>query len=145
MASATPLEQTAEIVAHALDDERDASEARGRVRRDGLPKVSGEDAQGVDLEPGEEVVAVRESVAVTRLCPGEPDETSSGRLFVTTRRLLVEITPPLDIGLDDIEELAIGGDRLLLTLTDGSGLSIDASSPRVLRVEMAASLAAART
>ena len=44
-----------------------------------------------------------------------------------------------------IEELALAGERLLITLRDGTGLSIDASRPRLMRVQIAAALAAGRS
>ena len=46
---------------------------------------------------------------------------------------------------DKIEELALAGERLLITLRDGTGLSIDASRPRLMRVQIAAALAAGRS
>jgi hypothetical protein len=52
---------------------------------------------------------------------------------------------PLDVELGGIDELALAGERLLVTLRDGTGLSIDASRPRLLRVQIAAALSAGRS
>jgi hypothetical protein len=37
-----------------------------------------------------------------------------------------------------IEELAVAGERVLISLTDGTGLRLDAGAPRVLRLLIAA-------
>jgi hypothetical protein len=59
--------------------------------------------------------------------------------------LMVVGGAPLDVELAEIDELALAGERLLVTLRDGTGLSIDASRPRLMRVQIAAALAAGRT
>ena len=47
-----------------------------------------------------------------------------GQVFVTVQ-------------LTDIVESSLAGERLLLSLRDGEGLSLDIDRPRVLRAEMA--------
>jgi predicted acyl esterase len=76
---------------------------------------------------------------------GDGTEQLPGRLYLTTRRLTLAGRAPLDVELDEIGELALVGDRLLVTLRDGTGLSIDAWRPRLLRVQIAAARAAGRT
>jgi hypothetical protein len=52
---------------------------------------------------------------------------------------------PLAIALEEIEEVGLSGERLLLVLRDGKGVWLEAPQPRLLRVEIAAARAAART
>ena len=82
--------------------------------------------------------------------PGDV-ESLSGRLYLTTARLVLLARTPdgpsdaeLSVPLDDVEELACVGERLLVSLADGTGLTIDAGRPRLLRVQIAAARAAAR-
>ncbi len=43
-----------------------------------------------------------------------------------------------------VAPVALAGERLLLTLRDGSGFALDVSEPRLFRVQVAAALRAAR-
>ena len=45
--------------------------------------------------------------------------------------------------LSEIDDVVLSGERLLLVLRGGQGVSIDAPQPRLLRVEIAAARAAA--
>lgn len=141
---AASVRDATEILARALDDERAAVEARDRLRQQGLPTVEVEGAVIELLAPGEAVVAVRSSVLVERHAPGEPEQIIAGPLYLTTHRFLLLGRETLSVAVEEIRELAVAGERLLITLADHSGLSVDTSGPRVLRVEVAALLAAAR-
>jgi len=134
-----------EILERARDDERDAVEARTRYRADGLPVLEVDGSVAERLRPGETVIDSRTSAVVSRHLRGDGTDDFPGRLFVTTRRLMVVGSVQLDVELDQIDELALAGERLLVTLRDGTGMAIDASRPRLMRVQIAAALAAGRT
>jgi hypothetical protein len=51
----------------------------------------------------------------------------------------------MTVRLVEIEELSLAAEQLLVTLHDGTGLSFDAGSPRLLRVLVAAAVEAARS
>jgi hypothetical protein len=52
--------------------------------------------------------------------------------LVHTGRVLVSI------GLDQLREMSLAGERLLLTLDGGEGMSLETDRPRLLRVEISA-------
>ena len=139
------LRDAEEVLRRARQDEVDALEARERYRAHGLPRID-VDGPVIDrLHPDERVVDVRQSAVVSRHLPETTAPTGlPGRLYLTTRRLLLLGHEPLDVDLAEIDELAVAGERLLVTLRDATGLSIDASRPRLLRVQIAAALAAVR-
>ena len=134
-----------EILSRAHEDEREAIEARTRYRAHGLPVLEVDGAIADRRRANETVVDARTSAVVSRHQRGDGTEDFSGRLYLTTQRLLVVGGAPLDVELGQIEELALAGERLLVTLRDGTGLSIDASRPRLMRVQIAAALAAGRS
>ena len=134
-----------EILLRAREDELDAVEARVRYRADGLPTLEADGAVVEQLRPGETIVDERQSTAISLHIRNDGFEHFAGRLYLTTQRLLLVGHFPLDVELGEIDELALAGERLLVTLRDGSGLSIDTSRPRLLRVQIAAALAAGRS
>jgi hypothetical protein len=138
------LRDAAEILAVAQADEEAAIHARRAIRDAGLPELVA-DAEVASLLAADETVAeVRSSVALERhLHDGTVDEMS-GRLYLTTQRLLLLGRYTLSASLADVEELSLAAERLLVTLRDGTGLSIDAGRPRLLRVQIAAAVEAAR-
>ena len=127
-----------------LLDEREAEEARERYRVEGLPPLPADDAVAAHLVPGEAVVARRGSAELSPapLAQGRPEV--AGPLYLTTRRLLVLAGVPLAIDLARIDEVALAGDRLLVSLRDGTGLALATQRPRLLRVQIAAALIGAR-
>jgi hypothetical protein len=134
-----------EILLRAREDERDAFEARARYRADGLPRLKVQGAIAERLRPDEAVVTVRQSALISRHLRGDGTEQLAGRLYVTNQRLTLFGGGPLEVEVGDIVELALAGERLLVTLRDATGLSIDASRPRLLRVQIAAAVFFART
>ena len=134
-----------EILRRAHEDERDAVEARNRYRADGLPVLAVDGPIAERLRPGETVVDARTSAVVSRHLRGDGTDVFPGRLYLTTERLMVVGGATLDVELEQIDELALAGERLLVTLRDGTGLSIDASRPRLMRVQIAAAMAAGRS
>ena len=133
-----------EILDRARADEREALEARARYRTDGLPTLEADVAIAEHIRPGETVVVVRPSSAISRHLRGDGTDDFAGSLYLTSQRLMLLGHMTLEVELDQIDELALAGERLLVTLTDGTGLSIDAARPRLLRVQIAAALTAGR-
>jgi hypothetical protein len=139
------LRDAEEILLRSYVDERDAIDARNRYRADGLPVLVVDGPVAERLRPGETVVDARTSAVVSRHFRGDGPDDFPGRLYLTTERLMVVGGAPLDVELDRIDEVALAGERLLITLRDGTGISIDASRPRLTRVQIAAAIAAGRS
>ena len=170
------MRDAADIVARTAADEADAIQARERYRNEGLQAIEPDPEIRARLGPNEELVEMRPGAMVGRAllagvggAAGEGGagtapsaaqavvESLSGRLYLTTARLVLLVRPTADgqtadgptdgelsVGLADIEELACVGERLLVSLADGTGLTIDAGRPRLLRVQIAAARAASR-
>ena len=133
-----------EILIRAREDEREAFEARARYRTDGLPTIEPDDVIADSIGPNELVFVVRPSTLVSSHLRGDGTDDFAGRLYVTSRRLILLGRTTLEVELDQIDELALAGERLLITLIDRTGLSIDTAQPRLLRVQIAAALTAGR-
>jgi hypothetical protein len=146
-AVAPGLRDAAEILARASADEAAADAARERYRTQAMPALA-TDARIAPLLTGDEhVLAVRRSVALDRRQPVLGSDLPSGvagDLYLTSRRLVLTGRVTLSFALEEIEQTMLSGERLLLVLRGGQGLSIDAAQPRLLRVEIAAARAAAR-
>jgi hypothetical protein len=142
----TAAERDARAIAdRAAEDEREAGELRTRIRAGFRPRADRDAGIRDHLSPDEDVVEIRDAVVAERV---ESDGTSrllGGRLYVTTARLLLLGPEPLGIPLAEVDEVAVAGERLLVTLVDGSGLRLDAGRPRLLRVQIAAAQAAVDT
>jgi hypothetical protein len=79
----------------------------------------------------------------SRPAPGLP---RGGTLYVTSQRLIHRGAEDGAWSFADIDEMAVALERLLLVrLRDGSDIAIEVDQPRLLRVELAAALAASRT
>ena len=166
------LRDATDIVARTAADEADAIAARERYRADGIgtiapdPEIAsrlGDNERLIETRPGAMVGraqltgvggiggAAGEDGAGTASSAAQGVDALSGRLYLTTSRLVLLSRPAdrptdteLSVGLVDIEELACVGERLLVSLADGTGLTIDAGRPRLLRVQIAAARAASR-
>jgi hypothetical protein len=138
------LRDAAEILALIEADEQAAVVARRDLRERGLPDLPAEPEIAALLEPGETVVEARSAVVVERHVHGVPIKTTSGRLYVTSCRLLLVGRDTIAVLLSEVDELSLAAERLLVTLRDGTGLSLDAGRPRLLRVQIAAALEAGR-
>jgi len=128
----------------AEHDGREAEAAREQYRTTGLPHISPDDAVAAHLSPGEGVVAVRALVSVDRDGAGDVTGAISGPLYLTTHRLMLLGGSPVTVDLSVIDELALVGERLLVSLRDGTGLDLQVAGPRLLRVQIAAALMGAR-
>ena len=132
------------ILERSREDERAAFDARALYRTEGLPPIEADGTIAESIRPGEIVVSVRGSSVVGRHLRGDGNDDFAGRLYLTSQRLVVLGHTSLEVELDEVDELALAGERLLVTLNDGTGLSIDAIQPRLLRVQIAAALTAGR-
>jgi hypothetical protein len=67
-------------------------------------------------------------------------ETTLGRggsLYLTSGRIVHLGQVPMSVQLTDIVETSVAGERLLLSLRNGEGVSIDCARPRSFRAELA--------
>lgn len=131
-------------VEQAQDDERAAREMRRRLTGGDLPTIEPDDAIAAMLWTGERVIAVRDAVVVERHEADAAQPPSIVRLYLTTERVVLVGGSPWSIPVSTIEELAVAGERVLISLTDGSGVRLDAGAPRVLRLLIAAVRARSR-
>jgi hypothetical protein len=93
------------------------------------------------LCPGEHVHTLRRGVMFELREPQDGssvNQCGAGDLYLTSRRLVVLSRPELGVELEWIQEIGLAGDRLLLTLADGSGVCLVVTCPRLLRVEISA-------
>ncbi len=134
-----------QILDRVREDEREAFDARASYRTDGLPTIEADDAIAEHIRPGESVVAVRPSTVISWHQNDDVSDDFAGGLYLTSQRMMLLGRVILEIDLDQIDELALAGERLLITLIDRTGLSIDVARPRLLRVQIAAALTAGRS
>ena len=134
-----------ETLARALADEAAADLARARYRTQAMAALPPDEQIGRLLVPGERVVAVRRSALLERRQP-QPGARETGglggTLYVTSQRLVLVGRASLSFGLGAIQDVMLSGDRLLVVLRDGQGLTVHVQQPRLLRVELAAARAA---
>ena len=142
------IRDAAEILARVAADEAAADRAREGYRTSPMISIAPDSRIAAVLDPGELLVAVRPSAVLERRGP-QPDGRAptglAGELYVTSRRLILLGRMPLVIAYEEIKEVGLAGERLLLVLRDGKGVWLEAPQPRLLRVEIAAARAAART
>lgn len=134
-------------------DRAAADLARVRYHRASMATLEPDEAMAPFLCPRERLLAVRRNVVLELSEPlaGSTVDTGStvdrcraGDLCLTSRRLLVLSHPVLCVELEWIEEIVMAGNQLLLTLGDRSGVRLEVTGPRLLRVEISAARAAAR-
>ena len=128
-------------------DEEAAGQARDRYRTSGLAPLTADQGLAELLRPGERVFALHGDVTARcrPLDAGSVDAaTAVGTLLLTSARIVVAGTGVVDVDLEDIEEAVISGDRLLLVLRHGTGLSLELAQPRLLRVQVAAARSVTR-
>jgi hypothetical protein len=131
------LRDAAGAAERAADDEEAAAAARDRFRIGAIPAIEPDDTVRAHLEPDENVHALRLR-AILRSPGGDGALGYGGTLYLTSRRLVHLGQVALSVNLIDIEESSLAGERLLLTLRNGEGLTLDIDRPRLLRAEMAA-------
>jgi hypothetical protein len=124
-----------------IEDESLAAAARARFRTDGMVTIEPDHQMRSALRPDEQLLAVRQAAGVERLIDGVRS-ILSGPLAITSNRLLVVDGQPVTLAsFDELDDVTLVTDRLLVMLTSGVGLTIDAINPRLLRVELAAARA----
>jgi hypothetical protein len=146
-ADGTAVRDAVAIAARAAADESAADVARDRYRTERIAALEPDARIAPLLFPGERLLAVRCSVVCDR--ESGPGGKAAGRvagdLYVTARRLILLGRPAISFDLDDIEESGYSGERLLLVMRDGTGISLDVAQPRLLRVEIGTARADARS
>jgi hypothetical protein len=141
------MRDAAEILARVSADEAAAGQARERYRTQTMPALEPDVRIAPLLATDEQVVAVRHSAQLDRRQPIPiPDAPLglAGDLYLTSRRLVLVGRQTLSFDLGDIEEVGVSGERLLLVMCGGTGVSLDVAEPRLLRVEVATARALAR-
>ena len=121
------------------DDEARAAAARERFSVQPLPVLEPDEAVVGHLTQGESVHALR-SHAILRAPGGDNALGYGGTLYLTSRRLVHLGQVEMSVQLTDIVETSLAGERLLLGLRQGEGLSLDLDRPRELRAEIAAAM-----
>ncbi len=118
----------------AAEDEAEAALAR---YHDGpLPAVEPDEHIVGHLTSGESVHDLRTRAILTGP-GGESALGYGGSVYLTSRRLVHLGQVMVTVLLTDILETSLAGERLLLTLPEGQGLSLDIDGPCVLRAQMA--------
>jgi hypothetical protein len=124
-----------------VEDESLAATARARFRKDGMVGIEPDHQMRSALRPDEQLLAVRQAAGVELLIDGVRSMLS-GPLAITNDRLLVIDGQAVTLAsFDELDDVTLVTDRLLVMLTTGVGLTIDAVNPRLLRVELAAARA----
>ncbi|HSK52383.1 MAG TPA: hypothetical protein VLA44_06465 [Clostridia bacterium] len=118
-----------------------ATVARTRYRLAGPETMPPDPAIAGSLVYGERLIARRSNAFVDRRQHGA-SVRPAGDLYVTSRRLLVIGRQTLSIDLSDILDAALLDEQVVLLLSGGAALAIEAERPRLLRVQIAAARAA---
>lgn len=131
------------VLARIAADEAQADSARASYERDGLPSIAPDGAMGLQLGDDERLHVMRASALLNRHdgnghANGVADAVTdgAGTLYLTSHRLVHIGQAAFSVLLESLDEISIAGERLLLTLTSGEGLSIDVAGPRLLRVQI---------
>ena len=129
------LRDAATVAERAAADEAEATEARERFRTGPIPALEPDEVVAAHLAADELVHALR-ARAILRAPGGDAALGYGGTLYLTSRRLVHLGQVVMSVQLTDIVETSLAGERLLLSLRNGEGLSLDVDRPRVLRAEM---------
>ena len=131
------LRDVATAIERAAADEAAASAARDAFLVSPVPILEPDERVMPHLFQDEKVHGLRRH-AILR-APGDDRALGyGGSLYLTSRRLMHLGQVFVTVQLTDIVETSLAGERLLLTLRDGEGLTFDLDRPRLLRAEMAA-------
>jgi hypothetical protein len=136
-----PSLRDAPAVDGSTTDRTASDRARTQYRRASMATIEPDAAIAPLLCPGELVHAVRRGAMFELREPVGAEtvnQCGAGDLYLTSRRLVVLSRPQFEVELEWIREIGLAGDRLLLTLADGSGVCVVATGPRLLRVEISA-------
>jgi hypothetical protein len=128
------LRDAAILLARTEADEEAAAVARAQYETEGLPTLPADDGVAQELRADEVVHARRSSAMLNRLDGAGTLPGYAGTLYLTSRRLIHIGHVTFAVPLTQVEEVSIVGERLLLTLSSGEGVSLDVAEPRLLRV-----------
>jgi hypothetical protein len=144
--TAPALRDATAILARAVADEAEAAAARLRYRADRMVPIVPDGRILPLLEPAEAVLAMCPSAAIDRREPSSGGRPSglAGNLYLTSNRLVLVGRLVVAVDLADIDDAVLSGERLLIAMRDGSGLTVDVEGPRLLRVQLAAARSALR-
>lgn len=101
-----------------------------------MPEIEPDEAIRPQLAAGERVHALRRH-AILKAPGGEGALGYGGTLYLTSRRLIHLGQVVVSVNVADIEESSLAGERLLLTLREGEGMSLEVDRPRLLRAVLA--------
>ena len=132
------VEDASRVLARIEADEAAARDARDRYGHEPIAAlaVQPHGAHAAALAPDDAVYAVRPDAVLNAGRHGIPGY--GGTLYLTATRLVLAGQVTMALALADIVETALSGERLLLTLRDGEGATLDVRQPRLLRTEIAA-------
>lgn len=126
-------------------DEEAASKARIHYKEHGMEALPPDERIQHRLFPDEHVLAIRRGAGLDRRQPAvEAGSIVSNRgdLYLTSGRLVHLGDHAITLDLDQIDDAALAGERLLLVLRDGVGVALCVDRPRLFRVQIAAARAA---
>jgi hypothetical protein len=134
------LRDAGSILERSVRDEREAVDLRIRYESEPMQPLVADPSVIEMLETGEELFAVREPAILNA---SDPDQSRSlpgygGTLYLTSTRLVHRGQVVLSVAVRDIVDTVVVGERLLLMLHGGEGLSVDIDRPRVFRVQLSA-------
>lgn len=131
------LRDAASAAERAEADEAAAESLRERLLEGDLDILEPDAAIAAHLAPDERLHGLRRSAILK--APGDDRALGyGGTLYLTSRRLVHLGQVVMTVQLVDIVETSLAGERLLLSLRDGEGLSMDIDRPRTFRTEIAA-------
>jgi hypothetical protein len=131
------LRDAAATAARIADDEAAADAIRERLTHEPLPIIAPDPSVAPHLAADEQIHDLRRS-AMLRVPGGDRAHGYGGTLYLTSRRLIHIGQVIVTVELSDIVETSIAGERLLVTLGGGEGMTLEIGRPRHLRVEIAA-------
>jgi hypothetical protein len=133
------------LLTRARADEAAAAAARDRYRTQLIEALPSDPTISPLVADDEPVYAIRASAILNTTTGASPIPGYGGTLYLTGRRLLHVGRVVVSISLDQVREMSLAGERLLVTLDGGEGITLDVDRPRLLRVEIAAAMLAARS
>ena len=133
------LRDASAVAERVAADEAEAAIVRERFRDGPLPTIEPDERIIVHLTPGETIHDLR-TRAILRTPGGDGALGYGGSLYLTSRRLVHLGQVNVTVQLTDIVETSLAGDRILLTLPDGEGMTLEVDQPRLLRAQVAATL-----
>jgi hypothetical protein len=134
------------IRARISADEAAADAARDLFAANGVPAIEPDTGFARVARSGEKLHTIRYNAILER---APTDDTApklrGGTLFLTPTRLLHVGKKTTEVLLAEIDEMVVALERLvLIRLRDGSDMAVEVDQPRLLRVQIAAAIAAAR-